>query len=41
MIKTRVLMIAIAVGFILGLYIIETILDKYKRNKANDTSNHR
>ena len=38
---SRVLMIAIAVGFILGLYIIETILDKYKRNKANDTNNNR
>jgi len=41
MIKTRILMVAMIVSFVLGLYIIETILERYKRDKANDTNNNR
>lgn len=41
MIVSRVITIGIIVLLFISLYLIETILDKYKRNKANDTSNDR
>ena len=33
MIKTRVITVAIIVLFVIGIYIVETILDKYEKNK--------